>query len=180
LDEEKGIRTLAEVAKRLPEDVTFRFVGDGDLRQWLEAELAAEISAGQVVVTGWVDHEQVPEELSRMRLLVMPSAPTEGLPTVILEAMACGTPVLATPVAGVPDVVNDGETGYLIKNKSLEDRLLAIRPLLFENELKKVSEASRALILREYTRDAAIRRYTMMLNTINRMGSGRITQRRGL
>jgi glycosyltransferase involved in cell wall biosynthesis len=44
----------------------------------------------------------------------MPSAPTEGLPTTILEAMACGTPVYTTPVLGVLSVVRDGETGFLM------------------------------------------------------------------
>ncbi|MFB6109665.1 MAG: glycosyltransferase, partial [Halodesulfurarchaeum sp.] len=90
LDEEKGIRELAEVAKRLPEGVTFRFVGDGPLYGWLETELADEIEEGAVELAGWVDHDDVPAELNRMKLLVMPSQPTEGLPTTILEALACG------------------------------------------------------------------------------------------
>jgi len=94
--------------------VTFRFVGDGGLKSWLEAELAAEIEQGAVETVGWVDHDEVPTELNRFRLLVLPSEPTEGLPTVILESLACGTPVYATPVSGVPDVVRDGETGFLM------------------------------------------------------------------
>jgi glycosyltransferase involved in cell wall biosynthesis len=112
LDEEKGIRELATVARDLPEEVTFVFAGDGDLHPWLERDLADEVDTGDVELSGWVDHEDVPHVLSRFRLLVMPSQPTEGLPTVILEALACGTPVFATPVAGVPDVVRDGITGY--------------------------------------------------------------------
>ncbi|MFB6224124.1 MAG: glycosyltransferase family 4 protein, partial [Haloarcula sp.] len=108
LDEEKGVRELATVAAELPDDVVFRFIGDGDLRKWLETELASEIEQGQVELTGWVDHNDVPQQLNDLSLLVLPSQPTEGLPTTILEALACGTPVLASPVSGVPDVVRDG------------------------------------------------------------------------
>jgi glycosyltransferase involved in cell wall biosynthesis len=48
-----------------------------------------------------------------MQLLVLPSQPTERLPTTVLEALACGTPVMATPVSGVPDVVREDDTGFL-------------------------------------------------------------------
>lgn len=139
LDEEKNVRTLATVAKELPGDVIFRFIGDGPLREELEKELTDEIAAGKVEFTGWVDHDNVPKELSQLRLLVLPSEPTEGLPTVILEAMACGTPVLATPVSGVPDVVRNKETGFLLNEFSPDETSKKIHYILSEAELKIVS-----------------------------------------
>lgn len=159
IDEEKGIRTLAAVAKQLPDEVTFRFVGDGPLYEWLESELAEEIEAGNVKLTGWVDHDDVPAELTRMRLLVMPSHPTEGLPTTILEAMACGTPVYATPVSGVPDVVVDSETGFAMTEES-DDRIVRrITRSLNSETLLKMSQHCRQLIKEEYSFEAAVERY---------------------
>ena len=164
LDEEKGIRELAEVAKRLPSSVTFRFVGDGDLREWLELELAEEIDAGQVEITGWVDHDDVPAELNRMRLLVMLSSPTEGLPTTILEAMACGTPVYATPVSGIPDVVQDGETGRLMHSL---DPLSIVEDIseIVSNRIEgaALSKRCRERVEREYSFRTAVDRYSAIL-----------------
>lgn len=159
IDEEKGIRELATVAKQLPDEITFRFVGDGPLFDWLATELAAEIKAGTVELAGWVDHEEIPAELNRLQLLVMPSQPTEGLPTTILEALACGTPVYATPVAGVPDVVKEGETGFLMADLESSNIAAEIVSVLESTEIDAVSTAGRTLIEEEFCYDAAIQRY---------------------
>jgi glycosyltransferase involved in cell wall biosynthesis len=163
LDEEKNVRELAAVAKRLPEGVTFTFIGDGDLREWLEAELADEIASGSVEMRGWVDHDDVPAELNRLRLVVLPSEPTEGLPTSILEALACGTPVYATPVSGVPDVVRDGETGFLMDETDPDAILRDLRSILDREDLAEVSRNGRELIEAEYSFAAAKRRYRDIL-----------------
>jgi len=167
LDEEKNVRELGAVAATLPEDVTFTFVGDGDLRGWLEDRLADEIAAGGVEMRGWVDHDDVPAELDRLRLVVLVSEPTEGLPTAILEALACGTPVLATPVSGVPDVVREGETGFLLQDtapEAVEDR---IRTILDRDDLPSVSARGRELVETEYSFEAAKRRYTRILSAVS-------------
>ncbi len=168
LDEEKGIRDLAEVAKRLPDDVTFRFIGDGDLADWLTAKLEPEIEAGSVEFSGWVDHEDVPRELSKLQLLVMPSQPTEGLPTVILESLACGTPVYATPVSGVPDVVRDGETGFLMSERDPDEIATRIETICRNGDLSRLSENGRELIENEYSLEAAIDRYRRILVQVER------------
>ena len=163
LDEEKGIRTLAAVARRLPEDVRFRFVGGGDLETWLRASLADEIAAGDVEVAGWVEHDEVPAELDRFRLLVMPSRPTEGLPTVILEALACGTPVYASPVSGVPDVVRDGETGFLMDDLDADAIARDVAAILDREDLPAISRNGRNLVEAEYSFPAAVDRYRAIL-----------------
>jgi glycosyltransferase involved in cell wall biosynthesis len=169
LDEEKGIRQLAAVARRLPDDITFRFVGDGGLRDWLAAELDDEITAGRVELAGWVDHDEVPAELDRLRLLVMPSRPTEGLPTTILEAMACGTPAYATPVAGIPTVVRDGETGYLLRADDPAAIAARIERILDADDAAAVSRQARDLAVSEYSFDAAVRRYEAILRAAHSM-----------
>jgi len=166
LDEEKGIRELVEVAKRLPDDVTFRFVGDGPLYEWVASQLAEEIENGSVELVGWVDHEDVPAELNRMKLLVMPSAPTEGLPTTILEALACGTPVYATPVAGVPNVVFEGETGFHICSRDFELLREEVESILYGDSLATMGQYSRELIEKEYHFESACERYRTLLENL--------------
>ena len=166
LDEEKNVRTLAAVAKELPDDVTFRFIGDGDLREELKRELAAEIEAGEVEFTGWVDHDEVPRQLSELRLLVLPSEPTEGLPTVILESLACGAPVLATPVSGVPDVVQDGKTGYFIEEATADRLVEQITEIWADEDIETASKRGRTLIETEFDFSGAVRRYREILKAI--------------
>jgi len=158
LGEEKGIRTLADVARRLPYEVRLRF-GGGDLEHWLREALDADIQTGDVDVAGWGDHADVPAELNRMRLLVMPSQPTEGLPTVILEVLACGTPVFASPVSGVPDVVCDDETGFLMEDVDIDAITGDVEAILAREDLPQISRNGRELIESEYSFEAAGDRY---------------------
>lgn len=166
IDEEKRIRTLATVAKLLPDDCVFVFAGDGELSEWLAAELEEERKEGKVELSGWVDHEGVPEVLNRFQLLVMPSQPTEGLPTAILEAMACGTPVYATPVAGVPDVVKQDETGFLMHEVKGRSIATDIERLLYNDNLAEVSENARTLIEEEYGFQSAVERWKKIIRTV--------------
>lgn len=164
LDEEKNVRTLARVARNLPDDVIFRFVGDGPLRE--ELETATEEDP-RIELSGWVNHDDVPSELNRMRLLVLPSHPTEGLPTTILESLACGTPVLSTPVSGIPDVVRERKTGFLLQEKTPDAVADAIRDALNGSDLEEMSAAGRRLIENEYSYTAAVERYRDILDRVN-------------
>jgi glycosyltransferase involved in cell wall biosynthesis len=166
LDVEKGIETLAAVVKQLPEPTRFVFVGDGDYRDWLESELADEIANNRAQVTGWVDHDRVVTHLNRLRLLVMPSEPTEGLPSTILEAFACGTPVFATPVAGIPDVVREGETGFLMTSTDPREIAERVQTILGRDDLEEISSTGRQLVEDEYSFEATVERYRMILNDI--------------
>jgi Glycosyltransferase len=166
LDEEKGVRELAAVAKELPERITFRFVGDGPLYEWLIEELANEIECGSVELAGWVDHDDVSIELNKMKLLVMLSQPTEGLPTTILESLACGTPVYATSVSGVPDVIKQGQTGFLMEERAAASVTDEIKEILHQKELDTVSSNGRALVQSEYSFEAAVERYQTLLSEL--------------
>ncbi|SIR63905.1 glycosyltransferase family 4 protein [Natronorubrum thiooxidans] len=166
LDEEKNVRALAAAARELPADVTFRFIGDGELRAELERELADEVDSGAVEFAGWVDHEDVPRELNELRLLVLPSQPTEGLPTVILESLACGTPVLATPVSGVPDVVREGETGFLLDDVEPTALAALIEEILERPDLEAISEEGRELVATTYSLEGAVNRYEKIFRSI--------------
>jgi len=166
LEVEKKIPTLVEVAKRLPEHIQFRFVGDGDYRSIIKKELASEIGQEQVTLTGWIDHEEVPTQLNQIRLLVLTSEPTEGLPTVVLESFACGTPVYAAPVSGIPDVVRDGETGFLMTDCDPDAVVERITDAVMSGTLAGMSSTCRATAEEEFSFDAAVKRYRTILQSV--------------
>jgi glycosyltransferase involved in cell wall biosynthesis len=93
--------------------------GDGEMRGDIEA-LIREYGLGEGVrITGWISGEQVLRELQAARALVLPSF-AEGLPVVIMEAMALGRPVVSTFVAGIPELVQAGENGWLVPAGDVE------------------------------------------------------------
>lgn len=114
--EQKGQKVLVEamalLKDRLP-DVTLALVGDGELRGELEREIAAAGLGQNVRITGWLDEAGVRDEIAKADALAMPSF-AEGLPMVIMEAMAMARPVISTCIAGAPELVLEGETGWLV------------------------------------------------------------------
>jgi colanic acid/amylovoran biosynthesis glycosyltransferase len=114
--EQKGqLLLLSAMRKVLDRGSPFELVlaGDGELRAEAERLSAALGLADHVRITGWISGEQVREELLAARALVLPSF-AEGLPVVIMEAMSLRRPVISTYVAGIPELVQPGETGWLI------------------------------------------------------------------
>jgi glycosyltransferase involved in cell wall biosynthesis len=167
LDVEKRVPELTAAIKQLPDDIQVVFIGDGDYRGLLEQQLSTEIDRRQVEVAGWVDRKQVPKYLNQLRLLVLPSQATEGLPTALLEAMACGTPVYATPIAGVPDIVCEGQTGILMEEVGAEAIAADIEDFLSGDDCSVMSETARALIETEYSFEEAVSRWEDILNSSN-------------
>jgi glycosyltransferase involved in cell wall biosynthesis len=115
-DREKRVSGLLEafshVAPANP-DVDLVVVGEGRDRDWLEQEAVA-LLPGRVRFLGWVaSADELASLYSAAECLVLPSR-SEGFPTVVGEALACGTPVLGTRVGGIPELVRHGETGWLI------------------------------------------------------------------
>jgi len=160
LDEEKGIRELTEAAALLAkEGIAFTFVGDGDLSEYVERRLDGYIAEGTVELAGWVDHDEVPSHLRRFRLLVMASSPTEGLPMTALESMACGTPVCAPPVAGLPDILREGDTGIVLDELSGDAIAKRVEVAVKEENLSEMSQRCVELIQEEFTFERAVERY---------------------
>ena len=168
LDREKGIKDLARAIPHLPDEYTFSFVGDGELRAWIEQTLASDIAEGQVEVCGWVAHDDIPARLNRFRLLVLPLSDTEGLPTIVLEALACGTPVLVSPVSGVPDVIQESVTGFFIEDPRPEALSESIVSVMDREDLATIGTNGRQLIESEYSHEAAVDRYDAILSEIGR------------
>jgi glycosyltransferase involved in cell wall biosynthesis len=110
-------------------DINMLIIGDGPLLHEIEQYLAKENLGPHTKLVGWIPNDRLPEYLNQARLLVVPSF-TETGPLIALEAMACGTPVLATRVGYIPDIVRDGETGFILGDNSPDS--------IAENALKAI------------------------------------------
>ncbi len=137
MEEHKGIKYLLESASlllRSRNDVSFLIVGDGALKEELKI-LCADLKIEENVIFAG-ERSDIPEILSLTDIFVLPSL-REGLPLTILEAMACGKPVIATNVGGVPEVVNDGVSGILVYQGDPEALHRAMNELLEDREKLK-------------------------------------------
>ena len=116
LSPEKGHLLLLEAFAKLRVDhptAQLVLAGDGPMRAEIDREIARLGLSDAVEITGWVDADRVKAELERATALVQPSF-IEGLPVVIMEAMARGRPVISTYVSGIPELVLPGQTGWLV------------------------------------------------------------------
>jgi glycosyltransferase involved in cell wall biosynthesis len=116
LCEAKGQILLVEAAQRLAlagVDFELVLVGDGEMRADIEALIKHYNLQTRVRVTGHVSSEQLREEILAARAFVLPSF-AEGLPMVIMEAMALSRPIISTYIAGIPELVHPGEHGWLV------------------------------------------------------------------
>ena len=154
----KGHRYLLEALARTSglERVELDLVGDGPLREEL-VSLADRLGLGdRVTFHGALAEPEVIARLDRADLFVLPSivtpeGNTEGLPVVLMEAMAAGAPIVATRVTAVPELVRDGETGLLVDPADADALGRGITALLDDPDAaRRRSEAGRALIEREY------------------------------
>src|SRR5712691_5003869 len=121
LSGEKGHLIIVEAIARLKAEPAFEvvFVGDGPLHREIEARANALGVRDRVKITGWISGDKVREEILRCRALVLPSF-AEGLPVVLMEAFALERPVIATAIAGIPELVEHGISGWLIPPGSIE------------------------------------------------------------
>ena len=164
LSKEKGILNFLEAIPDVLEarnELAFLIGGDGQLR--LQVEECASKLDGKVKFVGWIPHDELPRYLNELKLLVLPSY-TEGLPNIMLEAMAFGTPVLATPVGAIPDIIKDGETGFIMEDNSPECIAQNIIRALNHPNLEKVARNACALVEREFTFEKAVERYGKIVN----------------
>jgi glycosyltransferase involved in cell wall biosynthesis len=106
------VTALSLVAQRTP-DVELRIVGDGPERERLQQKVNELRLTSRVTFCGWVGKNQIVECYQHADVFVLPSL-YEGMPNVVLEAMACGLPIVATNIAGSNELVEDGVNGFLV------------------------------------------------------------------
>ncbi len=145
----KGVDYLIEAAKSfLDTNISLYMVGrDDGMKKSLEKK-AHELKIGNYIkFTGPLNHEDIPLWLSASDILVLPSL-SEGRPNVILEAFACEVPVVATNVGGVPELMINGKTGYLVPAKNPMELSEKVNKLLVDRDLRiKMGKFGRMTII---------------------------------
>ena len=140
LREFKGVRILlsafASMARRAEQAVELHLVGDGPDRATLERLSSRLGITERVRFHGWVAYARITDFYHRADCLVLPSF-VEGMPNVVLEAMACGLPVVGTDVAGTRELIRDGEEGRLVPRRNAEALGAALLQLVSDTKLRR-------------------------------------------
>jgi glycosyltransferase involved in cell wall biosynthesis len=127
---------------------------------WLSTEEGIDVTR-----IDWIEVPGLVDYYNELKLFVLPSY-HDALPTSILEAMACGTPVLATPVGAIPDVIADEDTGFLLESTAPERIAERITMIVKYKELQKVADNAESLVRQKFARTAATERYDKMLKQV--------------
>ncbi|MGA7750616.1 MAG: glycosyltransferase family 4 protein [Gallionella sp.] len=173
---DKAQLLLIEAAHQLARNgIEFELVlaGDGEMRAEVEALIMRYGLTDQVRITGWLSGYQVREEILAARGLVLPSF-TEGLPVVIIEAMALRRPVLATYVGGIPELVIQGENGWLFPAGSIDELVAAMKECLSKSsdELKKMGDAGYLRVLERHSIDSEAAKLAELFNVQVKLSKG--------
>jgi glycosyltransferase involved in cell wall biosynthesis len=134
----KGFEVLVDAIPRITQhypDLSVVIAGEGDLRRSLEARANDLGTGGMIRFAGNVSREELPDYYSLATVVAVPSirddaGNVDGLPNVLLEAMASGSPLVASAVAGIPQAIRDGKDGVLVEERDPEALATAIVNLL--------------------------------------------------
>lgn len=159
LTQQKNHDQVLAVAKRIP-DAMFHIAGTGPRRSELERLIACE-RLSNVEIHGYV--EDVPAFLNSLDIYFQPSL-YEGLCITVVEAMACGLPVVGSDVGGIEETVVHDETGYLASPEDTEAFVAYIRQLLEEdNKRSSFGRAARNRVENDYSREVLAERFKAAL-----------------
>lgn len=155
LREKKGLATLlsayAQINKKQPASLLIvGEVREGEDKKWFDEFLQSNPNL-KIIVTGYISHNDLPSYYSLMDVFVHPSL-RDGMPNAVLEAMACGKTVIATPVGGVKDVIVDGVNGLLVNVNDAEGLAEKVAEALSQPEKREsVGRSAREAIVRQFT-----------------------------
>lgn len=145
LKEVKGVLYLVEACVRLMRENPGKYrailVGDGEFRRRVEAEIIRAKMQQYILLAGARKHSSIPQWINASNVVCLPSV-SEGCPNIVLEALACGRPVVATRVGGIPELVTSDEYGFLVPPR----------------DPQALADALRAALERQWDPDAVARR----------------------
>lgn len=158
VDESKGIKELVKAVKQFSDDqIHLSIVGDGDLRPYLE-----ELKAKNITYYGFSSD---PSQYYNTNDVFISLPTHEAFGLTFIEAMNYSMPIIATAVGGIPEIVIDGENGFLISKP--EEAVTAIRKLLDNNDLRQQMGAkSRDIFTRNFTVETTVKKINTVINSL--------------
>ncbi|NYZ17918.1 glycosyltransferase [Azospirillum sp. RWY-5-1] len=176
---QKGVDLILEAMARTPVPLDLTVVGDGGARPALEAQAAALGLQTRVRFAGWLERTALPDAYRAADLFVFPSR-DEGMPNVVLEAMATGLPVAATDIAGNRDLVVDGETGFLLPVDDVAALTAALERLAANPDLRRrMGAAGRRRVVERFSWAAVATAYRGLALGVDRVAAAPAYGRRG-
>lgn len=165
LEKLKGVRNLVKAMPLILEHINLKLVmiGEGLLFDELTDFIRKNNLKNNIKLLGWIEDEEIPNYLNDFKLLILPSI-SEGLPLVITESMSCGTPVLATKVGAIPDVITDKENSFLIKNNSVETISQKIIDIFQEEDLEMISQKSHLTATTQFNFKTSLKQWEEIFN----------------
>jgi glycosyltransferase involved in cell wall biosynthesis len=139
-------------------------IGEGPLRAQLAQTIEELGIQKQVQLLG--ARSEIPELLNTLDIFVLPSL-SEGLPMSILEAMACGLPVVATRVGGIPEVVLDGQTGILVSSQDVPQFASALETLVQQKSIREnLGSQGRQRVVEHFSRQRMVQEYQALYESL--------------
>jgi len=134
----KGVEYLIKAMGLIQREGNMRLmiVGEGDERQELEKLIAKLKLTANISFQGHVPHHAIPQYMAAADMFILPSL-SEGFPVTFLEAMASGLPIIATKVRGMPEIIIEGENGFLVPPQDPGKLAEKILLLLNNSELRE-------------------------------------------
>jgi glycosyltransferase involved in cell wall biosynthesis len=169
LVEKKGFRYLIEAASKFKFSFTLRIVGDGPERERLAKLISGYRLNYHVKLLGSKTHDELPQEYADAHVVAVPSildhtGDRDGLPNVVLEAMASGRPIVASDAGAIRSGVSHGETGLLVSQKNPADFAAALTALARDSSLHEtLGRNARQRVERDYELSRCTERFCHLL-----------------
>lgn len=150
----KGVGVLIEsiaAVRRSGSSIRLEIVGRGPEEARLTSQVKELGLEDAVTFSGWVPNDLVPEKMRSSDVFVLPSF-QEGMPNAVLQAMACGLPIVATAISSIPALVEDGVNGFLVPPGDMDALAAAVSRLALDRPLReRMGVENRRKVLEEHT-----------------------------
>lgn len=167
----KGVYQLVDAMPQMfSKEPSLKVVLIGNVNSAVPSDLGRRLKKlpalySNVEIMGYVPHSELPKYFNEMKLFILPSY-TEGLPHATLEAMACGTPVAATPVGGIPEALEHGKLGWILQRISSDHLANTVISILRDSRLSQLSKIVSNYVRRSYTYESAVQMWRRVFMVI--------------